>query len=101
MGHVRSLLYWPPGALSMCKEGPWQRGPRSAALTGSTLKHLTMGCSSRGYDMGLGGIRHLQLGTERLIWRGNASTGELFTHSNCRVVSANTNMRSEREHSRK
>lgn len=67
-----------------------------AAWTGSALKHLTMSCSSRGRDMGLGHIWHARFGTGRLVWRSNTLTGDVFTHSNCRMVAANTNMRSER-----
>lgn len=101
MGHVGSLVYSPLNVLSMCKHGLWQCGPHCAALTGSTFKHLTMGCGSRGHHMGLGGIWHVQLGPGRLIWRGNTLTGDLFTHSSCRMVSANTNTRSEGEQNRK
>lgn len=60
-------------------------------------KHLTTSCSSRGHDKGLGDIWHTQLGTGRVVWRRNTLTGDIFTHSSCRMITANTNMRSERE----
>lgn len=69
MGHVGSLLYSPLGALGVRKHRLWQCGPRCAALMGSTLKHLAVGCSRRGHAMGLGGIWHVQLGTGEAMLR--------------------------------
>lgn len=94
VGHNESLLCSPPNALSTCRHG--QCGPHCAALTSRTLEHLAMGAVM----WGLGASGMFSLGREALS--GEATLLQvIYLHINIRMVSANTNMRSEKEQNRK